>query len=58
MGLYKLDGQHVDILKCLIEDRIEELKAEEKVWGNNNSECIKECRTILRMLRKSVKIEK
>lgn len=58
MGLYKLDGQHIDILKCLIEDRIEELKAEEKVWGDSNSEYIKECRTILRRLKKSVKIEK
>ena len=58
MGLYKLDGQHIDILMCLVEDRIEELKAEEKVWGYNNSEWIKECRTILRRLKKSVKIEK
>ena len=58
MGLYKLDGKHIDILKWLIEDQIEELKAEEKVWGDNNSECIKDCRTILRRLKKPVKIEK
>lgn len=58
MGLYKLDGQHVDILKCLIEDQIEELKEEKKVWGYDNSEYIKECKTILRRLRKPVKIEK
>jgi len=38
MELYKLDGQHIDVLKCLVENRIEELKAEEKVWGDNNSE--------------------
>ena len=58
MGLYKLDGQHIDILMCLVENRIEELKAEEKVCGDNNSDWIKECRTILRRLRKPVKIEK
>ena len=58
MELYKLDGHHIDILKCLVENRIEDLKAEEKVWGDNNSEWIKECRTILRRLRKPVKIEK
>lgn len=58
MGLYKLDGKHVDTLVWLIEDQIEELKAEEKVLGIKNSEYIKECRTILRRLKKSVKIEK
>ena len=58
MGLYKLDGKHVDTLMWLIEDQIEELKAEEEVLGIKNSEYIKECRTILRRLKKSVKIEK
>ena len=58
MGLYKLDGQHIDTLKCLVEDKIEDLKSEQKVWGYDNSEYIKECRTILRRLKKSVKIEK
>lgn len=58
MGLYKLDGQQIDILISLVEDKIEDLKAEQKVWGYDNSEYIKVCRTILRSLRKSVKIEK
>ena len=58
MGLYKLDGQQIDILISLVEDKIEDLKAEQKVWGYDNSEYIKECRTILRRLKKSVKIEK
>lgn len=58
MGLYKLDGQQIDILFSLVEDKIEDLKAEEKVWGDNNSDWIKECRTILRRLKKPVKIEK
>ena len=58
MGLYKLDGPHIDTLICLVEDKIEDLKAEQKVWGYDNSEYIKECRTILRRLKKSVKIEK
>ena len=58
MGLYNLDGQQIDILFSLVEDKIEDLKAEQKVWGYDNSEYIKVCRTILRRLRKSVKIEK
>ena len=58
MGLYKLDGQQIDILFSLVEDKIEDLKAEEKVWGYNNSEYKKVCRTILRRLNKPVKIEK
>ena len=58
MGLYKLDGQHVHILMCLLEDEIEECKADAKIWGDNNSDWIKECRTIIRRLKKSVKIEK
>ena len=41
MGLYKLDGQQIDILISLVEDKIEDLKAEEKVWGYDNSEYIK-----------------
>lgn len=58
MGLYNLDGQQIDILISLVEDKIEDLKAEEKVWGYDNSEYIKVCRTIRRSLKKSVKIEK
>lgn len=58
MGLYKLEGQHIDVLISLVEDKIEDLKADAKVWGDNNSDWIKECRTILRRLKKPVKIEK
>ena len=58
MGLYKLEGQHIDVLISLVEDKIEDLKADAKVWGDNNSDLIKECRTILRRLKKPVKIEK
>ena len=58
MGLYELEGQHIDVLISLVEDKIEDLKADAKVWGDNNSDWIKECRTILRRLKKPVKIEK
>lgn len=58
MSLYNLDGQHIDTLWWLVKDRIEELKAEEKNWNEDNTEHIKMCREILKRFRKPIKIEK
>lgn len=54
-NLYKLDGQHIDMLWCLVEDRIEELKSEEKIWNEDNTEHIKMCREILKRFNKPIK---
>ena len=54
-NLYKLDGQHIDTLWCLVEDRIEELKSEEKIWNEDNTEHIKMCKEILKRFKKPIK---
>ena len=54
-NLYNLDGEHIDVLWCLVEDRIEELKSEEKIWNEDNTEHIKMCREILKRFNKPIK---
>ena len=58
MSMYNLDGKHIDTLWWLVKDQIEELKAEEKIWNEDNTEHIKMCREILKRFRKPIKIEK
>ena len=58
MSMYNLDGEHIDMLWCLVEDRIEELKSEEKIWNEDNTEHIKTYKEILKRFNKPIKIEK
>ena len=55
MSMYNLDGEHIDMLWCLVEDRIEELKSEEKIWNEDNTEHIKTCKEILKRFNKPIK---
>ena len=55
MSMYNLDGEHIDMLWCLVEDRIEELKSEEKIWNEDNTEQIKMCKEILKRFNKPIK---
>ena len=55
MSMYNLDGEHIDMLWCLVENRIEELKSEEKIWNEDNTEQIKTYKEILKRFNKPIK---